>query len=74
MTMDRIVAYINMDMVGEGLRKNNAALRMSECPGHLPSYLDGLARSLAPDSGAPAARQPRKSSRAAQTRSGAPSR
>ena len=40
----------------------------------LDLVLDGLARSLAADSGAPAARQPRKSSRAAQTRSGAPSR
>lgn len=37
---------INMDMVGEGLRHNNAVLRMGECPGHLPSYLDGLAASI----------------------------
>ncbi len=37
---------INMDMVGEGLRQNNAVLRMGECPGHLPSYLDGLAASM----------------------------
>ena len=40
---DRFSVNINMDMVGEGLRKNNAVLTMSECPNHLPSYLDGLA-------------------------------
>jgi len=39
-------ANLNLDMVGEGLRQNNAAVRMYQCPGHLPSYLDGLARSL----------------------------
>jgi hypothetical protein len=37
---------INMDMVGEGLRKNNAVFTMSECPNHLPSYLDGLTASF----------------------------
>ncbi len=37
---------INMDMVGEALRKNNSIFTMSECPGHLPSYLDGLAKSI----------------------------
>jgi len=37
---------INMDMVGEGLRKNNGIFTMSECPNHLPSYLDGLADSI----------------------------
>jgi aminopeptidase YwaD len=37
---------INMDMVGEWLRKNNALMTMSECPDHLPCYLDGLAASL----------------------------
>jgi len=37
---------INMDMVGEALRKNNSLFTMSECPGHLPSYLDGLAQSV----------------------------
>lgn len=42
----RLSININMDMVGEGLRKCNAALRMSQCPGHLPSYLDGLAASV----------------------------
>lgn len=40
---DRFSVNINMDMVGEGLRKNNAVMTMSECPNHLPSYLDGLA-------------------------------
>ena len=33
-----------MDMVGEALRKNNSLFTMSECPGHLPSFYDGLAR------------------------------
>jgi aminopeptidase YwaD len=37
---------INMDMVGEALRKNNSLFTMSECPGHLPSFIDGLAHSL----------------------------
>jgi len=37
---------LNLDMVGEGLRQSNAAVRMYQCPGHLPSYLDGLARSM----------------------------
>lgn len=37
---------VNMDMVGEWLRKNNALFTMSECPDHLPCYLDGLARSV----------------------------
>jgi aminopeptidase YwaD len=37
---------INMDMVGEALRKNNSWLTMSECPTHLPSYYDGLADSI----------------------------
>jgi hypothetical protein len=40
---DRFSVNINMDMVGEGLRKNNAVMTMSECPSYLPSYLDGLA-------------------------------
>jgi aminopeptidase YwaD len=43
---DKASININMDMVGEGLRKNNALFTMSECPGHLPSYLDGLAKSI----------------------------
>jgi len=37
---------LNMDMVGEGLRHNNAVLRLGQSPGHLPSYVDGLARSM----------------------------
>jgi hypothetical protein len=43
---DRLSININMDMVGEGLRKNNGVFRMSQCPEHLPSYLDGLTRSI----------------------------
>ena len=43
---DRLSVNLNMDMVGEGLRKNNAVFRMGQCPGHLPSYVDGLARSI----------------------------
>ncbi|MFO7734426.1 MAG: M28 family peptidase [Candidatus Aminicenantes bacterium] len=43
---DRLSVNINMDMVSEGLRKNNAVMTMSECPAHLPSYLDGLADSV----------------------------
>lgn len=42
----RFSVNINMDMVGEGLRKNNAVMTMSECPNHLPSYLDGLADAM----------------------------
>jgi len=37
---------INMDMVSEGLRKNNSLFTMSETPAYLPSYLDGLAKSM----------------------------
>jgi hypothetical protein len=37
---------VNMDMVGEWLRKNNAVMTMSECPDHLPCYLDGLAAAV----------------------------
>ena len=37
---------INMDMVGESLRLNNGLFTMSECPNHLPSYLDGLAAAM----------------------------
>ncbi|MFC1493362.1 M28 family peptidase [candidate division KSB1 bacterium] len=39
-------ANINMDMCGESLRKNNGLMTMSECPNHLPSYLDGLTESI----------------------------
>jgi aminopeptidase YwaD len=40
--VDRYSVNINMDMVGEALRKNNALFTMTECTHHLPSYLDGL--------------------------------
>ncbi len=43
---EKISTNINMDMVGEGLRKNNAILTISENTNHLPSYLDGLSESL----------------------------
>lgn len=43
---DPLSVNLNLDMVGEGLRQSNAAVRMYQCPGHLPSYLDGLARSM----------------------------
>ncbi len=46
MLPDRLSININMDMVGEWLRKNNSLFTMSECPSHLPSYLDGLAKSI----------------------------
>ena len=35
-----------MDMVGEALRANNGVMTMSECPDHLPCYVDGLAKSI----------------------------
>ena len=37
---------INMDMVTEGLRKNNSVLTMSETPPQLASFYDGLAASV----------------------------
>ena len=43
---DKLSININMDMVGEGLRQNNAVFTMSECPNHLPCYLDGLSESI----------------------------
>jgi aminopeptidase YwaD len=43
---DTVSINLNMDMVGEGLRKNNSAFTMSETPDALPSYLDGLADSI----------------------------
>ncbi len=43
---NNISTNINMDMVGEGLRKNNGIFTVSECPNHLPSYLDGLSESM----------------------------
>jgi hypothetical protein len=44
--IDKWSANINMDMVGEALRMNNSLFTMSECPNHLPSYIDGLATSI----------------------------
>ena len=43
---DKWAININMDMVGEALRKNNSLFTMSECPSHLPSFYDGLAQTM----------------------------
>jgi aminopeptidase YwaD len=43
---EKLSANLNMDMVGEALRRNNGLLTMSECPDHLPCYIDGLAKSV----------------------------
>jgi aminopeptidase YwaD len=43
---EKLSCNINMDMVGEGLRKNNGYFEWSECPNHLPCYLDGLGNSF----------------------------
>jgi len=43
---ESLAININMDMVSEALRKNNAVFTMGECPGHLPSFFDGLAASV----------------------------
>jgi aminopeptidase YwaD len=43
---EKLSANLNMDMVGEALRKNNGVMTMSECPDHLPCYVDGLAKSV----------------------------
>ncbi len=43
---DKWSCNINMDMCGESLRMNNGLMTMSECPNHLPSYLDGLTASI----------------------------
>ena len=43
---DKLSININMDMVSENLRLNNSVFTMSETPAHLPSYLDGLAKSM----------------------------
>jgi hypothetical protein len=42
----KLSCNLNMDMVGEGLRKNNAIFTWTECPNHLPSYVDGLGNSI----------------------------
>ncbi len=39
-------ADINMDMVGEGLRKHNAVFILTEATNALPTYMDGLGRSI----------------------------
>jgi len=44
--IDQLSININMDMVSEGLRNANAVFTMSETPAHIPSYLDGLAKSV----------------------------
>lgn len=43
---DKLSININMDMCGEGLRINNSWFTMSESPNHLPTYYDGLAKSI----------------------------
>ncbi len=44
--IDKLSININMDMVTEGLRKNNSVFTMSETPPHIPSYLDGLSKAI----------------------------
>jgi hypothetical protein len=44
--LDQLSININMDMVSEGLRNSNAVFTMSETPAYIPSYLDGLAKSV----------------------------
>jgi hypothetical protein len=44
--LDRLAININMDMVTEGLRRNNSVFTMSETPAHLASFYDGLAASV----------------------------
>ncbi len=43
---EKLSTNINMDMVGEGLRQNNAIYILTECTNYLPSYLDGLGQSF----------------------------
>ena len=43
---DHLSANLNMDMVGEALRKNNGLMTLSECPDHLPCFVDGLVKSV----------------------------
>jgi len=43
---EKLSTNINMDMVGEGLRQNNAIYILTECTNYLPSYLDGLGQSV----------------------------
>ena len=44
--VDKLSININMDMVVEGARKNNAIFTLSECPNHLPNYYDALVDSI----------------------------
>jgi hypothetical protein len=44
--IDTLSVNLNMDMVGEALRKNNAVFTLSECPNHLPCYADGLSKAI----------------------------
>ena len=44
--IEKSAININMDMVTEGLRLNNAWLTFSETPNHLPSFYDGLAKTV----------------------------
>lgn len=44
--LDRLAININMDMVTEGLRKNNSVFTMSETPAWLASFYDGMAASV----------------------------
>lgn len=44
--LEKLAININMDMVAEGLRKNNSVLTMGETPPHLASFYDGLAASV----------------------------
>ncbi|HSW30122.1 MAG TPA: M28 family peptidase [Longimicrobiales bacterium] len=44
--LGKLAININMDMVTEGLGKNNSVFTMSETPAHLASFYDGLAASV----------------------------
>ncbi|MDP2955026.1 MAG: M28 family peptidase [Longimicrobiales bacterium] len=44
--LGKLSININMDMVTEGLGKNNSVFTMSETPAHLASFYDGLAASV----------------------------
>ena len=44
--LGKLAININMDMVTEGLRRNNSVFTMSETPAHLASFYDGLAASV----------------------------
>ncbi|NJD19608.1 MAG: hypothetical protein FIA95_10055 [Gemmatimonadetes bacterium] len=44
--LGKLAININMDMVSEGLTRNNSVLTMSETPAYLASFYDGLAASV----------------------------